>query len=119
MFISFGNRVRGRAGYISVQPLRSLCLGADSAGMTLTTESQRSPRMHREGAVPLPGVVLQVAVRWISLALIVTCGTLAIFNPHRAVEADNEANQSKHPVDEETALIEQALFTRAEFFGAQ
>jgi tetratricopeptide (TPR) repeat protein len=52
------------------------------------------------------------------LAILTTFLILAIFNPERAVHANNaEANQPA--VDEKTTLVEQALFTRAEFFGSQ
>ncbi|HXM36919.1 MAG TPA: hypothetical protein VN920_17110, partial [Pyrinomonadaceae bacterium] len=44
---------------------------------------------------------------------------IAIFNNHRTVHASNEVEQNKHLLDEKTALIDQALYTRAEFFGAQ
>ena len=57
--------------------------------------------------------------RLLCLTLVALCLTLAIFNTQRTVHANNEADKSKTAVDEKTALIDQALFTRAEFFGAQ
>ena len=52
------------------------------------------------------------------LAILTTFLILAIFNPERAVHA-NKAEANQLPVAEKTALVEQALFTRVEFFGSQ
>ena len=56
-----------------------------------------------------------------ALGLALASGFLAaaIFNPHRAAQANSEAEPNRRPVDERAALMESALFTRVEFFGAQ
>lgn len=55
----------------------------------------------------------------ICLALIAGCLASAIFNAPRTAHATSEAEQRKQAADERTGLIDQALFTRTEFFGAQ
>ena len=72
-----------------------------------------------EGKGATRSLPLPVLYRLICLVSIAGFVAIAIFNTHRTVHANNEAEQSKHAVDEKTALIDQALFTRAEFFGAQ
>src|ERR1700730_791278 len=56
--------------------------------------------------------------RLVSLTIAALFLAIAIFNTHPTVHATNEPEQNKH-LDEKTPLIEQALFMRAEFFGAQ
>src|SRR5882672_4925247 len=57
--------------------------------------------------------------RLIALAFVALFIALAIFDTHRTVHASNEAGRNENAADERSALIDQALFTRAEFFGAQ
>src|SRR5437588_4588569 len=54
----------------------------------------------------------------IRIALVTAFLVVAIFSPHRIAQADDTA-QNNLVIDEQTALIEAALFTRVEFFGAQ
>jgi tetratricopeptide (TPR) repeat protein len=51
--------------------------------------------------------------------LTVTFLAVAIFTLHLHAQADNERAGSSSATDEKSALIESALFTRREFFGAQ
>ena len=55
--------------------------------------------------------------RLLVLTLVAFCLGIAIINPHRASAESGE--QAKNKKDERAALIEAALFTRTEFFGAQ
>ena len=57
--------------------------------------------------------------RLLGVALLVTFLSVAIFNPRLTVSAGSETKKSSSPVDEKGALIESALYTRVEFFGAQ
>ena len=54
----------------------------------------------------------------IALTLLAIFLIAAIFDPHRTVHANND-EKNKPSVDEKAALIESALYTRVEFFGAQ
>jgi cellulose synthase operon protein C len=54
----------------------------------------------------------------IALTLLAILLLVAIFDPHRTAQANND-EKNKPPVDEKAALIESALYTRVEFFGAQ
>src|SRR5688572_27653332 len=51
----------------------------------------------------------------IALAIIVSSLSLAVISPHRAIESA----AAKTAAEERAAQIESALYTRAEFFGAQ
>jgi cellulose synthase operon protein C len=59
------------------------------------------------------------ALRLSASLLIVTFLSIAIFNPRDVVTAGNDTKNNQTPVDEKSALIESALYTRVEFFGAQ
>src|SRR5438105_2367038 len=54
----------------------------------------------------------------IRIALVTAFLVVAIFSPNRIVQAD-DSEQNNLVVDEQTALMESALYTRAEFFDAQ
>ncbi|PYS20534.1 MAG: hypothetical protein DMF72_20915 [Acidobacteria bacterium] len=58
---------------------------------------------------------------WRILGSLLTASFLffAIFDSDYAAHADNQTARNDRVVDEKTALIESALYTRAEFFGAQ
>ncbi len=58
-------------------------------------------------------------MRFIGLTLIVGCLLVAIIYAHRVAAGTNEKLSGKAARDERIELIESALFTRAEFFGAQ
>ena len=51
----------------------------------------------------------EVRYRLVCLVLLAGFLAMSIFNPHRTVHANNEAANSKHSIDEKTALIDQAL----------
>ncbi len=57
-------------------------------------------------------------MRFIGLTLIVGCLLVAIIYEHRVAAGTNEKLSGKAARDERIELIESALFTRAEFFGA-
>jgi len=50
-----------------------------------------------------------------AVAMIASCLSLAVIAPHRAIETAS----AKTAAEERSERIEAALFTRAEFFGAQ
>src|SRR5205085_6952546 len=54
----------------------------------------------------------------IRITLVIAFLVVAIFNQHRVAQADDR-EQNSAIIDEQTALIESALYTRVEFFGAQ
>jgi cellulose synthase operon protein C len=64
-------------------------------------------------------IITTVLLRASALLFTVTFLSLAIFNPRHIGSAGAETEKNRNPGDEKTALIEPALYTRAEFFGAQ
>src|SRR5258708_11009340 len=64
-------------------------------------------------------VITTVLLRASALLLAVTFLSLAIFNPRHIGSAGAETEKNGSPGDEKAALIDSALYTRAEFFGAQ
>src|SRR5258708_6363492 len=58
---------------------------------------------------------------WRILGSLLTASFLffAIFDSHYAAHADNQTARNDGVVDEKSALIDSALYIRAEFFGAQ
>src|SRR5262249_33525497 len=60
-----------------------------------------------------------VLLRVSALILILTFVSVAIFSPRHIGGAGAETEKNGGPGDEKTALIDSALYTRAEFFGAQ
>jgi hypothetical protein len=64
-------------------------------------------------------IITTVLLRASALLFTVTFLSLAIFNPRHIGSAGAETEKNRNPGDEKSALIEPALYTRAEFFGAQ
>src|SRR2546430_9046965 len=64
-------------------------------------------------------VITTVLLRASALLLTVTFFSVAIFSPRHIGSAGAETEKNRNPGDEKTALIESALYTRAEFFGNQ
>src|SRR5437588_1464355 len=64
-------------------------------------------------------VITTVLLRASALLLILTFLSVAIFDPRHIEAADAETEKTGSPGDEKLALIDSALYTRAEFFGAQ
>jgi len=84
--------------------------------IAVTTRSHPPPQAGCPPGDPGP---LPVLYRLLCLVLIGGFLAIAICNTHRTAHATNEADGTKQAVDEKAALIDQALFARAEFFGAQ
>src|SRR5260370_30779256 len=63
-------------------------------------------------------VITMVLVRAFALLLILTFLSVAIFNPRHIGSAGAETEKNGSPGDEKAALIDSALYTRVEFFGA-
>src|SRR5436190_15328677 len=64
-------------------------------------------------------VITTALLRASALLLILTCLSVAIFDPRHIGAADAETEKTLSPRDEKATLIDSALYTRAEFFGAQ
>jgi len=64
-------------------------------------------------------VIATALLRAAALLLILTFLSVAIFDPRHIGAADAEAEKIGSPGDEKVALIDSALYTCAEFFGAQ
>ena len=64
-------------------------------------------------------VVTTVLLRVTALLLILTFLSIAILSPRHIGVAGAETEKNGSPGDEKAALIDSALYTRAEFFGAQ